>query len=159
MAQKFFIPLRKLLESFIQLDVDQIAFDIAKTSAFKRLVISLNTEGEPTSQLYELGEDSEGTKLDDIGGGYTIFTIYEKLKFNQPIDRVTLKDTGDFYASFIIKPYKGGFEIDADTFKDGDNLETRWGKNIIGLNDENLQIIINFYKDAIMESLEKVKAA
>ncbi len=152
---KFFKPIRDILMSIINLDVDDIAFEIARTNTFKKLVISLNTEGLPTSQLFELGEDSEGKRLDDIGGGYTLFTIYEKLKFNQPIDRVTLKDTGDFYRSFTVIPYKGGFKIEADTFKDGDNLENRWGNNIVGLSQENLEIIVNLYIEKINEKVRQ----
>ena len=155
MAKKFFIPLRNLLDSFMALDVDQIALDIAKTNAHKRLVISLNTEGTPTSQLYELGEDSLGKSL----GDYANTTIEGTSSFlgkkqkAQPFDRITLKDTGGFYASFIVKPYKGGFEIDADATAGDKNLFDELGNDILGLNDENLQIIINFYKDAILKSL------
>mgnify|MGYP003627929194 CR=1 FL=1 len=153
MAGKFFKSLRNILKDIINLDVDQIALEIARTTEHKKLVISLNTEGLPTSQLFELGEDSEGLKLDDIGGGYTLFTIYEKLKFDQPVDRVTLKDTGAFYRTFDVRPFKGGFTIEADTFKDGDNLEDSWGKDIVGLNDDNLNILIEFYKERILEKV------
>lgn len=147
----------------MMLDVDSIAYDIAQTNEHKRLVISLNTEGKPTSQLYELGEDSLGRGL--IGktilkdGNYTPFTVSEKRSKGQRTDHPTLKDSGAFYASFVVRPYKGGFEIDADPIKDETNLFDELGEDILGLNDENLQIIINFYKDAILESLEQIKAA
>ena len=81
MAGKFFEPIRKILNDIISLDVDQIALEIARTETFKKLVISLNTEGLPTSQLFELGEDSEAdikeeeegnTGQDEKGGGRTI---------------------------------------------------------------------------------------
>jgi hypothetical protein len=155
MAGKFFKPLRELLEAIIKLDVDEIALDISRTSTFKKLVITLNTEGLPTSQLFELGEDSQGRRLDDIGGGYTLFTIYEKLKFNQPIDRVTLKDTGEFYRTFDVIPFKGGFNIVADTLKDGEDLEDRWGDEIVGLNENNTNIIVEFYKERILEQVRR----
>jgi len=145
------------------LDVDNIAYNIAQTNEHKRLVISLNTEGEPTSQLYELGEDSLGKGLQGKtilkDGEYTPFTKNEKSIVGQRYDHPTLKYTGAFYASFVVKPYKGGFEIDADPVKDDTNLFDELGKDILGLNDENLQIVINFYKDAILESLEQIKAA
>jgi len=160
MAKKFFIPLRNLLDSFMALDVDQIALDIAKTNAHKRLVISLNTEGKPSSQLYELGEDSLGKKLRGKtilkDGKYTPFTKNKKKEKGQRTDHPTLKDTGGFYASFIVKPYKGGFIIDADATAGDKNLFDELGNDILGLNDENLQIIINFYKDAILKSLEQL---
>lgn len=147
----------------MNLDVDQIAYDIAQTNEHKRLVIALNTEGKPTSQLYQLGEDSLGRGL--IGktilkdGSYTPFTVNEKNQKGQRTDHPTLKDSGAFYASFIVRPYKGGFEIDADPIKDNTNLFNELGEDILGLNDENLQIIINFYKDAITEALQNTIAA
>jgi hypothetical protein len=160
MAQKFFIPLRKLINTFLSFDVDSIALEIAKTNAFQTLVIKLNTEGLPTSQLYQLGEDSTGRTLESIGGGYSPFTIEEKKRKGQPTDRVTLKDTGDFYLSFSVIPFKGGFEITANPIKDDTNLFEEWGKEILGLNQVNLQIIINFYAKTISEKInQKLRAA
>ncbi len=37
---KFFKPIRDILMSIINLDVDDIAFEIARTNTFKKLVIS-----------------------------------------------------------------------------------------------------------------------
>ena len=160
MAGRFFIPMRKVLNQIIGLDLDQLAFDIARTDTFKKLVISLNTEGTPTSQLFELGEDSEGTKLSQIGGDYSPFTVQEKQRKGQPTDRITLKDTGEFYRSFVVIPFKGGFRIEADTIKDDTDLEKEWGQNIIGLSPENIEIIVNFYKDAIQEKVnQRIEAA
>ncbi len=156
MAKTFFIPLRNLINGLLSLDVDAIALEISKTNQFKRLVIELNTEGEATSQLYELGEDSTGKSL----GKYTPFTISEKRKKGQPTDRVTLKDTGEFYSSFEVKPFFGGFIIDANPIKDDTNLFKRYGEDIIGLNDENLELIIKYYLDAFQFELQKrLKAA
>ena len=111
MAGKFFEPIRKILNDIISLDVDQIALEIARTETFKKLVISLNTEGLPTSQLFELGEDSEGKKLSSIGGNYSPFTVKEGNKRSSSL--IDLKDTGDFYRSFNVIPFKGGFRIEA----------------------------------------------
>jgi len=147
MAGKFFKPLRELLDSIIKLDIDEIALDIARTSEHKRIVITLNTEGLPTSQLYSLGEDSEGKTLESIGGGYSPFTQQIKGGKGQPTDRVTLKDTGEFYRTFDVIPFKGGFNIVADTLKDDNDLEDRWGDDIVGLNEENTNILIELYKN------------
>jgi len=152
--------MRKVLNQIINLDIDQIAFDIARTDTFKKLVISLNTEGTPTSQLFELGEDSTGTKLSQIGGDYSPFTVQEKQRKGQPTNRITLKDTGDFYRSFNVVPFKGGFRIEADTIKDGEDLQESWGQNIVGLSPQNLEIIINFYRNAVQEKVNnRIKAA
>jgi len=143
----------------MDLDVDQIALEIAQTTTFKRLVITLNTEGLPTSQLFELGEDATGRTLESIGGEYSPFTIEEKKKKGQPTDRVTLKDTGEFYESFIVIPFKGGFRIEADTIKDGQDLQNSWGKEIVGLSPENIQIVKDFYINAIIQKVKKNIAA
>lgn len=159
MAKKFFKPIRIFLQAILDLDVDEIAFEIAKTNEFKTLVVKLNTEGLPTSQLFELGEDSRGRTLESIGGGYSPFTIEEKQNKGQPTDRVTLKDTGDFYLTFRVIPFKGGFVIEADPIKDDTNLFEEWGDDIIGLNEENLQIIIDLYKEKLLESINNVLSA
>lgn len=156
MAGAYFIPLRKFLKGIVSLDIDRIALEITSTLEFKTLVIKLNTEGLPTSQLFIRGEDSTGKRLDEIGGEYSPFTIQEKNKKRQPTNRVTLKDTGDFYMTFDVIPFKGGFIIEADTIKDGRNLEDDWGDDIIGLNDENIQLVLEFYKRAIQFKLNTV---
>jgi hypothetical protein len=156
MASKYFIPLRKLLNSILLLDIDKVALDITRTAVAKRLIISLNTEGLPTSQLYQLGEDSTGRSL----GEYSPFTVREKRRKGQPTDRVTLKDTGEFYMSFQVIPFRGGFEITADAEKDDKDLRDVYGEDIIGLNDENLQILIEFYRAAIQQKIkENLRAA
>jgi len=153
MAGIYFIALRKFLSGIIHLDIDSIVLDITRTPEFKTLVIKLNTEGLPTSQLFLKGQDSTGKDLDKIGGEYSPFTVEEKKRKGQPTDRVTLKDTGDFYMSFEVIPFKGGFIIEADTTKDGKSLEDDWGENIIGLQDENVQLVIEFYKQAIQSRI------
>ncbi len=163
MAKQFFKPLRNVLNNIINLDIDQIAFDIAKTNEFKKLVIRLNTEGEPTSQLFELGEDSTGKRLSQIGGDYSPFTIQKAQEEGRPkkaSDLINLKDTGAFYQSFSVTPFKGGFKIEADTQIHGEDLQDSWGKNIVGLSDDNLQIVIEFYKQVINEAVRnQIKAA
>jgi hypothetical protein len=147
MAKKFFIPLRKLFNFFLELDVDELAFFVSNQNEFKDLVIELNTQ----KQLFDKGQDSTGKSL----GEYRPFTVREKRRKGQPTDRVTLKDTGDFYESFNVQPFFGGFIIDADAEKDDKDLRDVYGEDIIGLNDENLQIIIDYYLDAFKEEIRK----
>jgi len=136
---KYFLPLRNIINGLLSLDVDEIAFQISQTNEFKRLVIELNTEGEATSQLYELGEDSLGNELEG--------------------ETIVVDGGGAFYSSFDVKPYKGGFEITANPIKDETNLFREFGEDIVGLNAENLQIVINFYLDAFrFEIQEKIAA-
>ncbi len=156
MAKTFFIPLRNLINGLLSLDVDEIALEISKTNQFKRLVIELNTQ----RQLFDKGEDSTGRTLESIGGEYSPYTVNIKEEKGQPTDRVTLKDTGEFYSSFEVKPFFGGFIIDANPIKDDTNLFEDWGEDVVGLNDENLELIIKYYLDAFQFELQKrLKAA
>jgi len=52
---KFFNSLIDKLQSVADLELNEVAFKIASEKEVKDLVIRLNTEGEPTSQLFELG--------------------------------------------------------------------------------------------------------
>ena len=152
MAKTFFIPIRNILNAILELDVDDIAFEIARTNEFKTLVIRLNTQ----EQLFKKGEDSRGKSLESIGGGYSPFTIEIKKSKGQPTNRVTLKDTGAFYQTFDVVPFKGGFRIVADPIKDETNLFTEWGDDIVGLTQENLQIVIDLYKEKLLERVNSV---
>ena len=131
----------KILDNIINLDQDLIIENILKDKGFQRFIIDLNTE----EQLFEKGIDSFGASL----GDYTDFTKTVKSIKGQRIDHITLEDTGEFYKSFAIKVQNGGFLITADGQKEDTNLLEEYGKEILGLTDENLQIVI----DAIKEKL------
>jgi len=152
-----FEHLHQILDRAIQADIDNIMFDILKQEDdVIDLIIDLNTE----EQLFQ-GIDSQGRELADIdvGGPYAPITVAIKRTEGQPFDRVTLKDTGDFYKSFDVVPLKDGFEIVADTIKEGQNLEDRWGSDIIGLTElsiEQLQaflipLVIEYWIDYVLE--------
>lgn len=104
----------------------------------QELVIELNTK----NQLFEDGIDSTGKSLESIGGGYTDATIAIKRTEGLPFEWVTLKDTGDFYESFEVRPQSDGILISANTLKGGKDLQIRWGTNIIGLTDESKEVLI-----------------
>ena len=114
---------------------------------FTDLIIRLNTEGEAGSQLAH-GVDATNTDLSEIGGEYSPYTKMlkaEKSGVAGITDFVTLKYTGDFYRSFRCQfrdSGNGEIEITADTIKEGGvDLLTRWGKNIIGLDDQSLETL------------------
>jgi hypothetical protein len=91
-------------------------------------------------QLFEEGIDSDG----DVIGYYSYFTelMNPEKKEGTPY---TLLDSGDFYESMIITIGKDYFEIDADPIKidsetgEETNLFYKYGENIIGITEENLQ--------------------
>lgn len=114
------------------------------------VIIAMNTR----VQLYELGENSLGVKLSAIGGDYSPYTKEIKMAKGQPIDRVTLRDTGEFYASFVVKVLPNGdFEITANPIKDEDNLFERWGNEVTGLQPKNLAKILDYVEAEIINKL------
>lgn len=109
-------------------------------------------------QLFEKGIDSDG----DIIGYYSEFTemMNPEKRAGEPY---TLKDTGAFYASMMIYIYENYIEIDADPEKtnaDGEteNLFYKYGENIIGLTDENMEEvgrrIAEIYRAEIINTLQ-----
>jgi hypothetical protein len=147
---KFFNSLIDKLQSVADLELNEVAFKIASEKEVKDLVIRLNTK----DQLFGLGEDSLGDSL----GVYSPFTVEEKKKKGQPTNRITLKDTGEFYSSFNVVPYRGGFTIKANPIKEDSNLFDDFGADIVGLNENNLSILREVYKEKTLEVLkEKLK--
>jgi len=103
----------------------------------KKLIIFLNTDKQLEKQHF----DSLGNEL------FNIFTNRSFYSENDPKGRggqpYTLKDTGAFFNSFTVAVQSGRIIIDANPFKDGDNLFDAYGQDIVGLTDENLQILID----------------
>lgn len=104
------------------------------------------------SQMEKSGIDSEGN---EINPGYTEFTIKIKMEKGQPFDKVTLKDTGDFHNSLYIRYAKGEFEIMSDDPK-ADKLMEKYGEEILGLINENLQDIIDTIKTEMLKDLKSL---
>jgi len=94
-------------------------------------------------QLHEKGETREGVSIADYMP-YSPFTVEIKKSKGQPYDRVTLQDTGDFHKSFYIEYQGDGFEIKADDWKTS-MLVRDYGKEILGLNDENVEELLREY--------------
>lgn len=110
-------------------------------------IIRLNT----TNQLYEEGIRSDGSPL----GPYRPFTIEIKRQKGQPYDHVTLRDTGEFYASFRVFYDADTFEVTADGDKGDKNLFDVYGDNVLGLTEFNLerikQLILQYYAEFIVQ--------
>ena len=88
------------------------------------------------SQLID-GQNIDGSEvLNRKGEGYTRFTVSVKKSKNQISDRVTLRDTGDFYKSFTVKANANSFVINATDSKTN-KLQKKYGDKILGLSDEN----------------------
>jgi len=114
------------------------AFILAVNEEVKKEIIRLNTR----DQLFDKGQDSLGNSL----GTYRPFTITRKQERGQPFEFVTLFWDGDFYKSFRVFVDRSNLDIiiEADgAEKDDKDLRDVYGEDIIGLNPENLQIIID----------------
>lgn len=94
-------------------------------------------------QLYELGIEGCGKEI----MGYMPYrprTIKKKLKKGQPTNRVTLKDTGSFYASLHVEFDDDGFYV-TSTQEKAKFLLKKYGKTIFRLTDSNLKILLDRY--------------
>lgn len=148
----------RLLSSIERFNVNEILREVWSNPRVQNFIIDLNTEGKPTSQLFEKGEDSLGISL----GEYSLTTILGTSRFEgklakgQRIDHITLKDTGDFYETWDIIPFLKGFRMEADGDKGGgDNLFDDFGKDIVGLNEENIIILGEFIRPFFIEVAKK----
>jgi hypothetical protein len=120
-----------------------------KSPNLKKLILDLNR----IDQLFEQGINAKGVSL----GEYAITTILGTAKFKgkiekgQPTDRVTLKDTGEFYESFDIDFNNDGFEIIAT---DKEFLLDKY-KGILGLTTDNLEEAIQYIRGYIVSEIKK----
>ena len=108
----------------------------------KKLIIFLNTDEQ-------MGKDHIDSLGNELFNAFTNRTYYSQ---NDPKGRggkpYTLNDTGAFWDSFTVAVQQGNIIIDANPNKGSDNLFDSFGPDIVGLADDNLQILIN-------ESLEQ----
>ncbi len=149
----FYKPVKDIIKRTNELNIDLLMRSLFddKGDELERFIINLNTQ----VQLFNQGIDNEGVELSLIGGGYAPVTIFFKQQRNLPIDRVTLFDTGEFYDSFTVTYESVGIVINADTIKDGKDLQSRWGSEIVGLTDNSQQRLIEFLYPLVNEWLIK----
>ena len=121
----------QLVKRFSELNREKILGNVY-TNKLQKDLIDLNTK----DQLYDQGIDSNSHVLPE----YTANTKQIKRAKGQPVDRTTLKDTGEFYESFkIIVGEDYNFQITADD--QGKLLFDRYGKDIVGWTKDNTEKI------------------
>lgn len=129
------------------LDSGRIAKEIVRDN--DNILIDMNSQ----DQLFAKGVNRLGARIDEYRP-YSPFTIKVKIEKRQPYDRVTLKDTGEFYNSFYVETAEDRFYIKASD-EETDWLIKKYGAEIFGLTNESLAEFINDYvKD---EAAKKVK--
>lgn len=100
------------------------------------LIVFLNTQ----DQLGQDHVDSKGTELFNSIYNRTVYSANDpKGRAGQ---RYKLNDTGQFWDSFKAKIGEGFIVIESDPFKGDDNLLEIYGKDVEGLTEENLQVLI-----------------
>ena len=106
------------------------------------------------SQLYDLGIEGRGISIASYQP-YSTSTIKKKIKKGQPTNRVTLRDTGEFYRHFYIVFDADGFYIDSDD-KKTKSLVEKYGRTIFRLTDANFSILLNNYiKPSLKQKMEE----
>ena len=149
--------LKESLNKWLKIDPISIIRQILSDRAI------LNWIEEANRKQLLTGKNSFDVKLSDIGGGYSDFTLQNNTSsISKTRDKVNLYDTGEFHDSITVKVDNNLLQLDADPFKIDDNGNTtnlfnEWGEDIIGLNEENLQQLIEVIKTKlILEILKKV---
>jgi hypothetical protein len=156
--------LRQSLNKWLKIDPISIIRQVLSDRAILNWVAEANK-----GQLLE-SEDSEGDGLTYTKNGktYTGYSqqYYEELQgrkksgFSFSIgDPYNIINSGDFYRSFRVT-YDDGLLIDANPIKVDANGNTTdlfesFGKNILGLNEENLQKLIEKVKDELIDEILK----
>lgn len=115
-------------------------------------IVDMNAE----EQLFEQGINRLGVEISDYAP-YSPVTIQIKEAKRQPTNRVTLRDEGDFESSFFLEVGDKQFEIKASDFKTEDLIK-KYGRQILGLTDENIAILIwqYIYPDLMNEVKKQI---
>lgn len=133
----------ELIERLERLDEVQLWIKAVDNHSFLTFVVEINR-----MQLQQ-GKDSEGERLtnqqtgDDSYSPVTV-EIYRNVgRSIQAGGHYTMKFSGEFYDSIEINRVMADyFEIEADPIKGSDNLYEKFGRNILGIDEENLEKII-----------------
>ena len=139
-----FEAIKDLTKKVKQLDEGVILNKLIANAEVRKFILNLNTK----DQLFIKGVDSNNVGL----GLYAPSTVQSKIDRGVPVpsdSHITLFDTGEFYSTFVIIPGKDFFEIDANPIREDTDLFREYGEEIVGLNDENLQKVIDLFRETI----------
>lgn len=129
--------------------VDLTALTANAMEANNAEIVELNKD-----QLFE-GIDSKGN---ETRPGYTSFTRFVKQQQGKPSDRVTLKDTGEFYSKFFLRLTGDMYSIDSTDSKTPD-LKEKYGSDILGLTSESKRITWQTVKPNIVQAIRNITGA
>jgi hypothetical protein len=104
-------------------------------------------------QLYEQGVGVDGRSLrSPFARGRDVYsreTMRIKEEKGQPTDRVTLRDKGAFYQTFNTKLMNGELYLTANTIKDREDLQDKFGQ-VVGLTTESKNELIKQAKPIVL---------
>lgn len=104
-------------------------------------------------QLFSKGEDSQGLT---IHPDYADSTISLKISKGQPTDRVTLKDTGNFYNSIRVIAEQDRLIIET-SISYAKFLVDKYGEDILGIQDmEMKEFFLRFIKPEIERNINNI---
>lgn len=106
---------------------------------FDYIIIDMNVQ----DQLYERGITSTGQSIASYAPYSPVTRMFKTMKM-QPVDRVTLRDTGAFHKSFTVEATEFDFRIVPKDIKT-EMLQRSYGDDIIGLTEENLNELMHEY--------------
>lgn len=122
--------------------VEDLIYSIADEQDTKEFVLDVLK-----NQLY-----SEGVE----GYTYSEVTIEIKKRKNQPTNRVTLFDTGDFYKTFNIIATDKAFIIEADDDKNGDNLFDKYDESkVIKFSEDSIKQLKEYFDKKILDKINE----
>ena len=99
-------------------------------------------------QLFGKGEKADGSM---IRPAYSPITVSIKRKKGQPINRVTLKDSGDFYQSIKVIAKDDELEI-TTSISYAKYLFKKYGDNVLGIQEELMR---DFLEKHILGQIKK----
>jgi hypothetical protein len=146
-----FKKLTALTEYFIKLDVNAVLFTILSDKTFQEFILDLNRK----NQLME-GINSLGVSLRE----YSPFTPTETVSYKGKTaskgagNPVILLDTAEFYDSFSIDLSGNAINISADPTKDDDNLFSLYGKEIVGLTKDSIELLITSLRVKLLKEIK-----
>ena len=105
-------------------------------------------------QLYDQGIEGRGISIMSYQP-YTARTMRIKQRKGQPYDRVTLRDTGEFYSSLHVEFDDDGFYVTSTDDK-AKYLLARYGKTIFRLTNQNFtELLRNYIRPELQQKLKE----
>ena len=143
------LPTTKLIRKLEKLNKKGVdSFLIKAFESSKKKIIQLNTK----EQLFKKGVDNENKAIEP---SYAPLTISIKKSKGQPTNRVTLRDTGDFYNDFDVDFANKKFTIINfdDKFQ---KLTDKYGDEILGLTKESQEVLKKLIREKITKKINKL---